>query len=211
VGQQVSLQVLRVPKADGETEIPLITLPTFREHGTLDEVLLKRVLYEISCRNYEAAAAAVPGAIGLSCSTVSLTFSQASSKQLQLLQERDLRDMELVAVFLDGKAFADMMMVIAVGITLTGEKFIVGFVEPGTENEQVLMQFLQPLGDRGVDISQGLLVISDGGKGLRSGGGAGLWILGAGTAVPVAQTGKRREAFTKKRAGDVAKPTPTSL
>ena len=134
----------------------------------MDEVLLKRVLYGISCRNDEAAAAAVPGAIGLSSSTVSRTFTQASAKQLKALQDRDLSELNLVAVFLDGKTFADMTMVVAVGITFTGEKQVLGFVETGTENEQVLTPFLQSLGERGLDSSQGLLVIIDGGKGLRA-------------------------------------------
>lgn len=134
----------------------------------MDALLLKRVLYGISCRNYETAAAAVPGAIGLSSSTVSRTFTRASAQQLQALQDRDLRELDLVAVFLDGKTFADMTMVIAVGITLTGEKHILGFVETGTENEAVLTPFLQGLGDRGLDWSKGLLVIIDGGKGLRA-------------------------------------------
>ena len=43
-----------------------------------------------------------------------------------------------------------------------------GFVETGTENEQVFTLFLQALCDRGLDSSQGLLVIIDGGKGLRA-------------------------------------------
>jgi len=64
-------------------------------------VLLKRVLYGISCRNYAVAAAAVPGAIGLSSSTVSRTFTQASAEQLKALQERDLSPLDLVAVFLE--------------------------------------------------------------------------------------------------------------
>ena len=119
-----------------------------RGTGKLDEVLLKRVLYGISCRNYEAAAAAVPGAIGLSSSTVSRSFTHASAKQLKGLQERDLRELDIVAVFLDGKTFADMTMVVAVGITLTGEKHVLGFVETGTENESVLTPFLQELGER---------------------------------------------------------------
>ena len=59
-------------------------------------------------------------------------------------------------------------MVIAVGIALTGEKHLLSFLETGTENEAVLIPFLQSLRDRGLDISQGLLVIIDGGKGLRA-------------------------------------------
>ena len=149
-------------------EISLQSVAHLRGPGQLDEGLLKRVLYGISCRNYEAAAAAVPGAIGLSSSTVSRSFTQASAKQLQALQDRDLSEWDIVAIFLDGKTFADMTMVIAVGITLTGEKHVLGFVETGTENEKVLTPFLQSLCDRGLDHSQGLLVIIDGGKGLRA-------------------------------------------
>ena len=75
--------------------------------GEVDEVLLRRVLYGISCRNYEAAAEAIPGAIGLSSSTVSRAFVDASAAKLREFQERDLRQEDLVALFLDGKTFAE--------------------------------------------------------------------------------------------------------
>ena len=166
-GQRHPLRIPRVQHKSGG-EIPLYTLEQLCGTGQVDDLLLKRVLYGISCRNYETAAAAVPGAIGLSSSTVSRTFTRASAQQLQALQDRDLSKVDVVAVFLDGKTFADMTMVIAVGIALTGEKHLLGFVETGTENEAVLTPFLHSLCDRGLDISQGLLVIIDGSKGLRA-------------------------------------------
>ena len=166
-GQRHPLRIPRVQHQHGG-EIPLDTLEQLRGTGQVDELLLKRVLYGISCRNYETAAAAVPGAIGLSSSSVSRTFTRASVKQLQALQDRDLSGLDLVAVFLDGKTFAEMTMVLAIGIALTGEKQLLGFVETGTENEAVLTPFLQSLCDRGLEVSQGLLVIIDGGKGLRA-------------------------------------------
>ena len=75
-----------------------------------------------------------------------------------------------MAVVLDGKTFADATRVIALGITLSGEKRFLGFVETDTENEKVLTPFLRSLVERGLDVSQGVLVILDGGKGLRSAG-----------------------------------------
>lgn len=161
---------LRIPRVQHKNsgEIPLHALEHLRGTGQVDDLLLKRVLYGISCRNYETAAAAVPGAIGLSSSSVSRTFTRASAQQLQALQDRDLSALDIVAVFLDGKTFAEMTMVLAVGIALTGEKHILGFVETGTENEAVLTPFLQSLCDRGLEVSKGLLVIIDGGKGLRA-------------------------------------------
>ena len=71
-------------------------------------------------------------------------------------------------MFLDGKTFADATMVIALGITLAGEKRFLGFVETDTENATVLTPFLRSLGERGLDLSQGVLVILDGGTGLRT-------------------------------------------
>jgi transposase-like protein len=136
--------------------------------GEIDEVLLRRVLYGISCRNYERAAEAIPGAIGVSHATVSRSFVAASAAELKKFQDRDLSAEDYVALFLDGKTFAEATMVIALGITMTGEKRFLGFIETGTENATVLSSFLRSLLGRGLDISQGILVIIDGGKGLRS-------------------------------------------
>ena len=68
--------------------------------------------------------------MGLSSSTVSRALRHASAQQYRGLQERDLSARDLVAVFLDGKAFAYMTMVIAVGITMTGEKGVPVIVGP---------------------------------------------------------------------------------
>ena len=97
---------IRVPRVRSVAggEIPLRSYEAAREDGQVNDVLLKRVLYGISCRNYEAAAEAVPGAIGLSSSTVSRSFIQASAATLREFQERDLSGEDVVALFLDGKA-----------------------------------------------------------------------------------------------------------
>ena len=166
-GQRVPIRVPRVRSVQGG-EIPLRSYEALSRGGELDDRLLKRVLYGISCRNYEKAAEVIPGAIGLSSSTVSRQFIQASARQLRQLQERDLSGEDVVALFLDGKTFADATMVVALGITLCGEKRFLGFVETDTENEKVLTPFLRSLVERGLDISQGLLVIIDGSKALGS-------------------------------------------
>ena len=165
-GQRMAI---RVPRVRSErSEIPLRSYPMLHGTGEVDEQLLRRVLYGISCRNYAAAARAIPGAIGLSSSSVSRAFIEASSAQLKEFQERDLSRERYVALFLDGKSFADATLVIALGVTLEGTKRFLGFVETDTENEKVLTPFLRTLVERGLDGSQGLLVVIDGGKGLRS-------------------------------------------
>ena len=166
-GQRVPIRVPRMRSVAG-SEIPLRSYEALRGDGEVNDLLLPRVLYGISCRNYEAAAETIPGAIGLSGSTVSRGFIQASTAKLREFQERDLSSEDVVAVVLDGKTFADAVMVIAVGITISGEKRFLGFVETDTENERVLTPFLRSLVERGLDLAQGVLVILDGGKGLRS-------------------------------------------
>lgn len=96
---------------------------------------------------------------------VSRRFIRASTKRLQALQERRLEDYDLVALLLDGKTFAADSMVIALGITLTGEKVVLGFVQTATENIRVCRAFLQELVDRGLRMAQGLLVVLDGANG----------------------------------------------
>ena len=166
-GQRVPIRIPRV-RSTGGGEIPLRTYEELRPDGAVNELLLRRVLYGISCRNYESAAESIPGAIGLSSSTVSRGFVQASAAKLREMQERDLSAEDVVAIFLDGKMFADATMVVALGITITGDKRFLGFVETSTENEQVLTPFLRSLMERGLNVSEGVLVIVDGGKGLRA-------------------------------------------
>ena len=165
-GQRVPI---RVPRVRGEQgEIPLRSYQALHGLSQVDDQLLRRVLYGISCRNYAAAAQAIPGALGLSSSTVSRTFIEASATKLKEFQERDLSHDSYVALFLDGKTFADATMVVAMGVTVQGDKRFLGFVETDTENEKVLAPFLRSLIERGLDVSQGLLVVIDGAKGLRA-------------------------------------------
>lgn len=111
-GQKVPTMVPRVRNQHSNQEIALATMRVLKDGGELDETLLRRVLYGISCRNYEAAAGAVPGAMGLSRSTVSRKFIEATATKLRQFQERDLSELDLVALWIDGKSFAEDLMVI---------------------------------------------------------------------------------------------------
>ena len=165
-GQRVPIRVPRVRTDRGE--IPLRGYQAMHDSGEVNDQLLRRVLYGISCRNYGVAAESIPGALGLSSSSVSRAFVEASAAKLKEFQERDLSKDHYVALFLDGKTFSDATMVIALGVTSRGEKRFLGFVETDTENEKVLTPFLRSLLERGLDITAGLLVVLDGGKGLRA-------------------------------------------
>ena len=91
---------------------------------------------------------------------------KGSARKLAEFQERSLEGYDLVALFLDGKSFADEEIVIALGVTLDGQKIPLGFVQAATENERVCRRFLSDLVERGLQYEAGLLVVIDGGKGL---------------------------------------------
>ncbi len=165
-GQRVPVKVPRVRGPEGE--IRLQSYDNLHHGGNLNEVMFRQVLYGISCRNYERAAEDIPGAIGISSSSVSRNFIEMSAAELRKFQERDLSDLDVVAMFVDGKSFAEDEMVIALGVTVDGNKHFLGFTQTGTENERSISQFFRSLIDRGLDISCGLLIVIDGSKGFRA-------------------------------------------
>ncbi len=166
--QKLPLDVPRVRDVEADAEVSLAAYRALQTPKKTDEGLLLRVLKGISCRNYKACAESVPEAFGISASSVSRRFIKATAKKLKQFQERPLDDYGFVTLFIDGKSFADEEIVIAPGVTMDGQKIPLGFVESATENERICRQLIQDLIRRGLCYDQGLLVVLDGSKGLRS-------------------------------------------
>jgi len=166
--QKLPIEVPRVRDQHRHVEVPLPTYQRLQQPRTGDTGLLHKVLGGLSTREYERCAEAVPEAFGLSASTVSRRFKRASARKLRELMERRLDGYDLVALLLDGKTFAEDEMVTAVGVTITGEKVLLGFVQTATENRKVCAAFLRELVERGLQIEAGLLVVTDGAKGLHA-------------------------------------------
>ena len=164
--QKVPLKVPRVRDVAQGQEISLASYQALQQPRALDQGLLRRVLRGLSNRDYEACAEAVPSAFGLSKSTVSRRYVRATAAKLAQFQARPLEDLDLVALYIDGKSFAEEEMIIVLGVTLDGHKIPLDFVQAATENERVCRQLIQRLMDRGLAYEQGLLVLLDGSKGL---------------------------------------------
>ena len=166
--QKIPIEVPRVRNRLRNQEVPLPTYERLQEPRALDAGLLHKVLGGLSTREYERCAEAVPEAFGLSASSISRRFKRASARKLRELTERRLEHYDLVALILDGKTFAEDEMVAAVGVTITGEKVLLGFVQTATENRKVCAAFLRELVERGLRVDLGLLVVTDGSKGLHA-------------------------------------------
>ena len=164
--QKVPISVPRVRNVERDEEVSLQAYHHLQVPRRMDEGLLLRVIKGIATRSYQACAQAIPKAFGLSSSTVSRRFIKASAQKLKQFRERSLAPYDLVALFIDGKTFADQEMIIALGVTIQGDKIPIGFVQAATENERVCRQFIQSLIERDLVYHKGLLCLIDGSKGL---------------------------------------------
>ena len=125
--QKVRIRVPRARNSQTGEEGRLASYERLQSPRVIEELALKRVINGISMRKYEEAALSVPETFGISRDSVSRRWIRASAKKLAVLNDRRLESYDIVAIFMDGKHFStDHEIVVALGITMTGEKVILG-------------------------------------------------------------------------------------
>ena len=166
---KVPVAVPRVRDVAAQAEVPLATYRALQDPRRIEARVLAHVLNGISTRKFERAAEAIPACFGISRSSVSRRFVRATAKRLAAFSRRDLSREDIVAIFIDGKRFAEADMILALGVTAEGKKILLGFIEAATENYVVCRDFLNDLVARGLRTEQEILFIIDGAKGLYNG------------------------------------------
>jgi putative transposase len=171
-GRRVAVKRPRVRTADGESELPLVTYQHFASRDQLGQVVLDRVLAGVSTRKYRRAQDPVGEPItarerSTSKSSVSRAFVERTREALWQLMSRQLADLRLAVVMLDGIEIKGRMNVVALGITTDGDKLALGLWAGTTENATVAGALLSDLVARGLDVEQGVLFAIDGSKALR--------------------------------------------
>lgn len=164
--EKFRIEVPRVRDVESNTELGLASYNRLQRPRQLDEGVMKKVLLGLSCGRYEETARTIPEAFGISRSTISRRTIRASERKLRTLMSRPLNQDDFAALFVDGKNFSEDGIILVVGITMEGEKKILGFVQAATEKESVMSEYFQTLIERGLDYRQGLLCVVDGSKGL---------------------------------------------
>ena len=170
-GRRVVVRRPRVRTADGESELPLVSYQHFADRDPLGRVVLERVLAGVSTRKYRRAqdpvgAQAAVRERSTSKSSVSRAFVERTREALWQLMSRQLADLRLAVVMLDGIEIKGRMNVVALGITTDGEKLALGLWAGTTENATVAGALLSDLVARGLDVEQGVLFAIDGSKAL---------------------------------------------
>ena len=164
--EKFRIEVPRLRDTKKNREIPLYSYSSLQSPRNLDESLMKKILLGLSAARYEETARSIPEAFGLSKSTVSKRFIRASARKLKELLSRRLDKEDVIAIFVDGKSFAEDGIIIAVGVTLEGKKTVLGFIQSAAESGNVLRNFFDRLLERGLCYEEGLLFVVDGSKGI---------------------------------------------
>jgi putative transposase len=171
-GRRVQVKRPRARTADGESEISLGTYEHFAERDLLGRAALERILAGVSTRKYRRLAEPVgAGTVererSTSKSSVSRAFVARTREALWHLMSRQLADLRLAVVILDGIEIKGRTNVVALGITTEGDKLALGLWSGSTENATIASALLSDLVSRGLDVEQGLLFVIDGSKALR--------------------------------------------
>ncbi|GJQ33926.1 MAG: hypothetical protein HBSAPP04_27650 [Ignavibacteriaceae bacterium] len=162
------VQVPRVRNQDKKKFISLPAWQNIQQSQGPDEQLLQRMLLGISTRDYEKVVQEFGRGFGISKSNTSKQFMEQAQQALQEFRGRSLKEDKFVAVLVDGKHLRSHQIIIALGITESGDKKVLDFIQTTTENTRAVRQMLVGLNHRGLQYSDGLLFIIDGAKGLRS-------------------------------------------
>src|SRR6202140_4925864 len=135
-GRRVAMQRPRARSVEGGE----LRLPSWREWSArdpLDERALAQMVLGVSTRGYARSLEPLPETVsvrGISKSVVSARFVYGTERKLAELMSRDLRQLRLVALLLDGVHFGEHVVLAAVGVDAQGDKPVLGLREGASEN-----------------------------------------------------------------------------
>lgn len=165
--QKVPIQSQRIKNnVTGETFKPEI-YDQLKENTAGEERVRLAMLSGLSTRNYEKVMDITSEAFGLSKSSMSNRFIEQTAKTLEEFQQRKYHSHDFVALQIDGISMGKQMMIICVGITEQGVKMPLDFVQSATENHRPVKDMLLAIKSRGLKVTEGILCIIDGSKGIR--------------------------------------------
>ncbi len=165
--EKVKVKVPRIRDNKGLVTISPESYQKLRSIELPSESLMKKTILGLSQHDYQEVVKMGLESFGLSQSSVSKAFIEESGKALEEFEKRDLGLYDFIALVIDGKYLSKENIVIALGITISGEKIPLGFIETRTENSKAVKGLLKNLTDRNFKYTEGILALVDGSKGLR--------------------------------------------
>ena len=157
---------LRRPRVrkDGK-EVRLKAYEAAQHRDVLHDAMLRAFMAGVPSREQKRM---FKDASGTSHGEVSRLWQKEGERCIEQLRERDLSKADYVVLMLDGIALgSDLCAVVALGITVEGEKHILDFQIGASENLEVCTDLLDRVESRGFRPRRRLLAVTDGAKALR--------------------------------------------
>jgi transposase-like protein len=127
------------------------------------------VINGVSTRKYRETITSTAEVIGVSRSAISREFMEEAEAALKELVQRPLGNLGILAVLIDGIIIAGHHVLVAMGVSDTGTKHVLGLRQGASENTMVVTALLEDLVERGLTAEQQRLFVLDGSKALRAG------------------------------------------
>jgi transposase-like protein len=153
-------------KAKGEVPIP--AYEAMLANSVLGQQLISLLMRGISTRSYQDVLPEMAETVGISKSSVSREFIEATEKQITKFAARSFADKDILVIYIDGIIFGDYHVIASIGVDSQGYKHVLGLVEGASENSAVIKDLLQDMVARGIKPGRRRLFVLDGSKALRA-------------------------------------------
>ena len=168
-GRRIGMRRPRV-RSVANCEVQLPSFEAAAQEDPLDRHTLEAIASGASMRRYGRSLEPLPaGEIdrSISRSSVSRRFVALTQKRLAESFSKPLDGLDLRVVMVDGIAFRDHCVLLALGVATDGSKHVLGLWEGSTEHSAVAKALLRNLIERGLPTDRALLFVIDGAKALR--------------------------------------------
>ena len=167
-GRRLSTNRPRARTVDGE-EVELPSWRYFSDDDPLTERAVEQMLVGVTTRKYARSLEPTgPGVRtrGTSKSAVSRRFVAKTEAHMQEWLGRDLGQISLAALMIDGVHIDEHVLLVALAIDVHGNKHVLGLREGATENSTACTELLADLVDRNLRTDYGILAVLDGSRAL---------------------------------------------
>lgn len=165
---QVDRPRLRKRQGGAGAEVAIPAYEAMKSDESLGEQVLNVMMRGVSTRNYKAILPDACDCVGVSRSSVSREFIEASEQAYKDLLERRYDDLDLLILYIDGIVIGGHSVLVAIGVDSVGFKHVLGLKEGASENATVATALLTDLVERGVKPGAKRLFVIDGSKALRA-------------------------------------------
>ncbi len=168
-GRRIGIPRPRVRSMDAR-ELQLPSFEAASRQDPLDRHTLAAIASGVTMRRYGRSLEPLPAEErerSTSRSAVSRRFVALTQQRLAEAFSKPLQDLDLRVVMVDGLAFRDHCVLLALGVASDGTKHVLGLWEGSAESSAVAKSLLRELIGRGLPTDRALLFVIDGSKALR--------------------------------------------